>query len=208
MISKRDNESGTPAKVAVAWGAGRKLSIERQGEESRAVTSGRTKSEDHQLMERVVERSNLWSAYERVVRNKGAAGVDDLPVSELKDWLKVHWLSVKQALLEGRYIPRPVRRVDIPKPQGGVRTLGIPTVIDRLIQQALHQVLGADLLGGELRLPAGQECSSGGAQSAGVHPRRQALGGGHRFGEVLRPGQSRCADVTGGAPCARSSSIR
>lgn len=92
-------------------------------------------------MERVVERSNLWSAYERVVRNRGAAGVDDLPVSELKDWLKVHWLSVKQALLEGRYIPRPVRRVDIPKPQGGVRTLGIPTVIDRLIQQALHQVL-------------------------------------------------------------------
>jgi len=92
-------------------------------------------------MERVVERSNLWSAYERVVRNKGAAGVDDLPVAELKDWLKVHWPSVKQALLEGRYIPRPVRRVDIPKPQGGVRTLGIPTVVDRLIQQALHQVL-------------------------------------------------------------------
>jgi group II intron reverse transcriptase/maturase len=92
-------------------------------------------------MERVVERENLWSAYERVVRNKGAAGVDDLPVSELKNWLKVHWPRVKQALLEGQYIPRPVRRVDIPKPQGGVRTLGIPTVVDRLIQQALHQVL-------------------------------------------------------------------
>jgi RNA-directed DNA polymerase len=92
-------------------------------------------------MERVVERSNLWAAYQRVVQNKGAPGVDDLSVEEFKDWLKVHWPSVKIALLEGRYLPRPVRRVDIPKPSGGVRTLGVPTVLDRLIQQALHQVL-------------------------------------------------------------------
>lgn len=92
-------------------------------------------------MERVVERSNLWLAYQRVVQNKGAPGVDDLTVSQFKDWLKVHWPSVKQALLEGRYLPRPVRRVDIPKPSGGIRTLGVPTVVDRLIQQALHQVL-------------------------------------------------------------------
>lgn len=92
-------------------------------------------------MERVVERSNLWLAYRRVVKNQGAPGVDDLTVAELKDWLKVHWPSVKQALLEGRYLPHPVRRVDIPKPSGGVRTLGVPTVVDRLIQQALHQIL-------------------------------------------------------------------
>jgi RNA-directed DNA polymerase len=92
-------------------------------------------------MERVVERSNMRLAYQRVVENKGAAGVDDLEVSELKDWLVVHWPSVKQALLEGRYLPQPVRRVDIPKPSGGIRTLGVPTVLDRLIQQALHQVL-------------------------------------------------------------------
>ena len=92
-------------------------------------------------MERVVERANMGLAYRRVVRNKGAAGIDDLTVSELKDWLTVHWPSVKKALLEGRYLPRPVRRVDIAKPSGGVRTLGIPTVVDRLIQQALHQVL-------------------------------------------------------------------
>jgi RNA-directed DNA polymerase len=105
-----------------------------------AATSGRTKSEDH-LMERVVERSNLWLAYQRVVRNKGAPGVDDLTVAEFRDWLKVHWPSVREALLEGRYLPRPVRRVDIPKPSGGIRTLGVPTVVDRLIQQALHQVL-------------------------------------------------------------------
>jgi group II intron reverse transcriptase/maturase len=92
-------------------------------------------------MERVVERANVRLAYQRVVRNKGAAGVDGVTVAEFKDWLVVHWPSVKKALLGGRYLPRAVRRVDIPKPSGGVRTLGIPTLVDRLIQQALHQVL-------------------------------------------------------------------
>jgi len=92
-------------------------------------------------MEEVVERSNLAQAYQRVVKNKGAPGVDDVSVPEFKDWLKMHWPSVKTALLEGRYLPRPVRRVDIPKPSGGTRMLGVPTLVDRLIQQALHQVL-------------------------------------------------------------------
>ena len=94
-------------------------------------------------MERVVERSNVWLAYQRVVKNQGAPGVDGVMVAEFKDWLKVHWPSVKRALLEGSYLPRPVRRVDIPKPSGGVRTLGVPVVVDRLIQQALHQVVAA-----------------------------------------------------------------
>ena len=93
------------------------------------------------LMEAVVERGNLMLAYQRVVENKGAAGVDQLAVSELKDHLKRHWPTIRTRLLAGAYQPQPVRRVDIPKPQGGVRTLGIPTVVDRLIQQALHQVL-------------------------------------------------------------------
>jgi RNA-directed DNA polymerase len=92
-------------------------------------------------MEQVVERSNMRLAYQRVVKNKGAPGVDDVTVAEFRDWLKVHWPSVKRALLEGRYVPQAVRRVDIPKPSGGMRTLGVPTVVDRLIQQALHQVL-------------------------------------------------------------------
>jgi RNA-directed DNA polymerase len=92
-------------------------------------------------MEEVVERSNLQLAYQRVVKNKGAPGVDDVSVPEFKDWLKIRWPSVKAALLEGRYLPRPVRRVDIPKPSGGIRTLGVPTLVDRLIQHALHQVL-------------------------------------------------------------------
>ncbi|MBI3044706.1 MAG: group II intron reverse transcriptase/maturase [Betaproteobacteria bacterium] len=92
-------------------------------------------------MEAVVERGNLWLAYQRVVENQGAAGVDSLSVTGLKDHLKQHWPTIKARLLAGGYRPQPVRRVDIPKPQGGVRTLGIPTVVDRLIQQALNQVL-------------------------------------------------------------------
>ena len=107
------------------------------------ATRRRTKAEvaTTGLMEAVVERGNLWLAYQRVVENKGAAGVDQLTVPALKDHLKQHWPTIRTRLLVGQYQPQPVRRVDIPKPQGGVRTLGIPTVVDRLIQQALHQVL-------------------------------------------------------------------
>jgi RNA-directed DNA polymerase len=140
MISKRTEEAEALAREACAVKADQKSVRRRVGAEVCTAASGQTNSEDR-LMEQVVERSNLWLAYQRVVQNKGASGVDDLTVAEFKDWLKVHWPSVKQALLEGRYIPYPVRRVDIPKPSGGVRTLGVPTVVDRLIQQALHQVL-------------------------------------------------------------------
>ena len=100
----------------------------------------RTKAEPA-LMEAVVERSNMQRAYQRVVRNKGAAGVDGLGVSELRDLLRQHWPTIKAKLLEGRYCPQTVRQVRIPKPNGGERKLGIPTVLDRLIQQALNQVL-------------------------------------------------------------------
>jgi len=100
-----------------------------------------TKAGTSGLMEAVVERGNLKLAYQRVVENKGAAGVDDITVAELKDHLKQHWPSIRAKLLAGAYVPSAVRRVDIPKPDGGRRMLGIPTVVDRLIQQALHQVL-------------------------------------------------------------------
>jgi len=94
------------------------------------------------LMEAVVERENLKRAYARVMRNKGAAGIDAMPVADLKAYLQVHWPRLKEDLLAGRYEPEAVRKVSIPKPSGkGERTLGIPTVTDRLIQQALHQVL-------------------------------------------------------------------
>ena len=94
------------------------------------------------LMEAVVERENMLKALRRVVGNKGAAGVDAMSVDELKPYLQTHWGCIKEYLLEGSYQPQPVRRVEIPKPGGkGVRKLGVPTVVDRLIQQALHQVL-------------------------------------------------------------------
>ena len=141
MISMRTAEAEALARAAESRGAERNSDTAPLGAEVCAATSAQTKSENHQLMERVVERSNLRLAYQRVVENKGAPGIDEMPVSELKGWLSVHWPSVKKALLEGRYAPQPVRRVDIPKPNGGVRTLGVPTVVDRLIQQALHQVL-------------------------------------------------------------------
>ena len=94
------------------------------------------------LIERVVCRENMLAAYRRVVRNKGAAGVDGVTVHELGAFCQAHWEGVREQLLSGSYRPQPVRRVDIPKPGGkGMRMLGIPTVLDRLIQQALLQVL-------------------------------------------------------------------
>lgn len=111
------------------------------GAEAGTAAVGQTKAQGLPLMEAVVERGNMWLAYRKVVGNGGAAGVDALEVTALRDWLKVCWPGVKAALLAGQYIPQAVRAVDIPKPSGGVRTLGIPTVVDRLIQQALLQVL-------------------------------------------------------------------
>ncbi|HUD21625.1 MAG TPA: group II intron reverse transcriptase/maturase [Acidobacteriaceae bacterium] len=119
----------------------RNLSGAGSGAESGTAAAGRTKPEALRLMEAVVERSNLLCAYERVVKNEGAPGVDGLTVTEFKPWLQAHWPSVRQAMLAGDYMPAAVRKVEIPKPQGGVRTLGIPTVLDRLIQQSLNQVL-------------------------------------------------------------------
>ena len=114
------------------------------GAETDVTTRRRTKAEWAQeggLMDTVCERGNLMLAYDRVVKNKGAAGVDGIGIAEFKEHLKQHWPTIKAKLLTGEYMPSAVRRVDIPKPQGGVRTLGIPTLTDRLIQQALHQVL-------------------------------------------------------------------
>lgn len=93
------------------------------------------------LMEEIVSRVNMMAAYHRVMANKGAAGIDRMTVEQLQPYLKEHWPRIREELLEGRYRPQPVRGVEIPKPGGGMRQLGIPTVVDRLIQQAMHQVL-------------------------------------------------------------------
>jgi RNA-directed DNA polymerase len=93
------------------------------------------------VMEEVVQRKNLETALKRVRANKGSPGIDAMTVDELGGHLKDHWLCIREQLLLGQYKPQPVKQVLIPKPGGGTRTLGIPTVLDRFIQQALHQVL-------------------------------------------------------------------
>jgi group II intron reverse transcriptase/maturase len=133
----RQADTQTEESARIAEGAG-------LGAETDVTPRLRTKAEWERgsgLMDIVCERGNLMLAYDRVVKNKGAAGVDGIGIAEFKDHLKQHWPTIKAKLLTGDYVPSPVRRVDIPKPQGGVRTLGIPTLTDRLIQQALHQVL-------------------------------------------------------------------
>jgi RNA-directed DNA polymerase len=92
-------------------------------------------------LEQVLLRENMYRAYERVVRNAGAAGIDGMSVEALKPCLQRRWEAIRKELLDGTYRPSPVLKVEIPKPDGGVRTLGIPTVVDRLIQQALYQAL-------------------------------------------------------------------
>jgi RNA-directed DNA polymerase len=129
-------EAGAKGQEAGQYPVGRPC-----GAESVTAAAGQTKAEVSRLMEAVIERSNVRSAYQKVVRNGGAPGADGLTVGSFKDWLKMHWPSVRAALLDGEYMPSVVRAVDIPKPTSGVRTLGIPTVLDRLIQQALLQVL-------------------------------------------------------------------
>src|SRR5438270_9961669 len=92
-------------------------------------------------MEEVCERDSLKEALRQVKANKGSAGIDRMTVGQLDDYLKQHWPVIREQLLNGTYEPKPVRRVEIPKPDGGVRKLGIPTVLDRLVQQAVMQVL-------------------------------------------------------------------
>jgi group II intron reverse transcriptase/maturase len=94
-----------------------------------------------ELWETVFSRENLQRALRRVERKKGAPGVDRMTVAELRPWLRVHWPEVRAKLDAGTYRPAPVRRVTIPKPEGGERELGVPTVLDRLIQQAIAQAL-------------------------------------------------------------------
>jgi RNA-directed DNA polymerase len=112
---------------------GTESSAGKRGTESPAITE--------QLMEEVCGRENCKQALQRVKANKGSAGVDGMTVQQLPEYLKQHWPAIREQLLSGTYKPQPVKRVEIPKPDGGVRKLGIPTVLDRFIQQAVMQVL-------------------------------------------------------------------
>ena len=134
-------------------------------------------------MEAIVERDNLRKALAQVRRNKGAPGVDGTTVDDLAGYLKDHWLAIKAHLLDGTYKPLPVRRVEIPKASGGTRPLGIPTVLDRFIQQAVLQVLQADWD------PTFSE------HSHGFRPGRSAHGAVRAAQEYLAAGDRYVADI-------------
>ncbi len=122
--------------------AGEARTAEREETEASGATNGiENPASTNRLMEEVCERDNLKEALRRVKANQGSAGVDGMTVGGISDYLKQHWPAIREQLLSGTYKPKPVRRVEIPKPDGGVRKLGIPTVLDRFIQQAVMQVL-------------------------------------------------------------------
>lgn len=93
------------------------------------------------LIEQILDKNNVRQALEKVISNKGAAGIDGMKIEELRDYMNANWPSIKQSILHRSYKPAPVRRVEIPKPNGGIRKLGIPTVVDRTFQQAIVQIL-------------------------------------------------------------------
>ncbi|MGD0845266.1 MAG: hypothetical protein ABSA06_12985 [Geobacteraceae bacterium] len=139
----RDETPGANPEVG-----GRKPSVAGDGAASVTGMTDNSIPEAERLMEEIVSRGNMMAAYSKVVANKGAPGVDKMPVTELKGYLQEHWQRIKEELLAGKYVPLPVLRVEIPKPDGGIRISGIPVVLDRLIQQGVNQVLGV-LSGGE-----------------------------------------------------------
>jgi len=137
-----DAEDGAEMRHARSEGSGRKPPEQESGAANTAARPQPSPPEvEERLMEEIVSRDNMMAAYHRVKANKGAAGIDRMTVEQLQPHLKEHWPRIREELLEGRYRPQPVRGVEIPKPGGGMRQLGIPTVVDRLIQQALQQVL-------------------------------------------------------------------
>jgi RNA-directed DNA polymerase len=110
-------------------------------EQPLAKRNSESPTQTDSLMEEVCQRENLWKALKRVQANKGSPGVDGMTVRQLSGYLKRHWRKIREQLLQGTYRPQPVKRVEISKPEGGVRKLGVPTALDRFIQQAVLQVL-------------------------------------------------------------------
>ena len=144
MSLRRDTRQNVQLKLdfpSTPTGEARKAETEAV-ESHQAVHATESPASTNWLMEEVCERENLKEALRRVKANKGSPGVDGMTIDEITDYLKQHWPAIREQLLSGTYEPKPVRRVEIPKPDGGgVRKLGIPNVLDRFIQQAVMQVL-------------------------------------------------------------------
>lgn len=140
MNGKRRKNRISPASEPTGWGE-TPVSGDDGSEPLVAKPTPKSPAGAEQLMEEVCDPGNLEKAWKRVRQNKGGPGVDGMTVDVAKDHLREHWPAIRSHLLEGTYQPLPVKRVEIPKPEGGVRKLGVPCVVDRLIQQALLQIL-------------------------------------------------------------------
>jgi RNA-directed DNA polymerase len=152
-------------------GSGRTGKVSQQKASSTTARKGNNHPSTTQLIEAVVERSNMLLALRRVEQNRGTAGIDEMTVKELRGHLKEHWPKIKEKLLEGSYQPQAIRRAEIVKPTGGMRQLGIPTVVDRLIQQALNQVLSPIFdrnFSNSIRFSSWTQRPSGSAPGAGL----------------------------------------
>jgi len=153
------------------------------------------------LLERILSRENMLKAWKRVKANKGAPGIDGVTIEEFPEYLRQHWHTIREELFAGTYQPSPVRRKEIPKPTGGFRPLGIPTLLDRLIQQAIAQVLSP------IFDPEFSDYSYGfrpgrSAHNAVYQVRDYIRKGkphccGHGLVEILRHRESRCIDASG-----------
>src|SRR5260370_10048309 len=138
-----DKRQKTQLQLAFwAEGRGEAPKINPEGTESSAAKRGtESPAITEPLMEEVCAQDNCQQALKRVKANKGSPGMDGMTVQQLPGFLQQHWPAIREQLQSGTYQPQPVKRVEIPKPDGGVRRLGIPTVLDRFIQQAVMQVL-------------------------------------------------------------------
>jgi len=139
-VNLKDAKHPTAAKPGHDSASGEAAKQNVEGEAS-GTTHENERSGDDRLMEEVVARDNAKEALKRVMKNKGSPGIDGMTVEELPAWLTKHWAAVRAQLLDGTYKPAPVREREIPKSGGGIRKLGIPTVLDRFIQQCVLQVL-------------------------------------------------------------------
>ncbi len=170
VICHSTNRKGVP----LAEGA-KALQVDTAGEQGRALV--------YNLMEFVCGRQNMLAAYKQVKRNKGVGGTDGMQVSEFAEWYKANSVILTERLMSGSYQPQTVREVEIPKPNGGVRKLGIPTVIDRVIQQAISQVL----------IPIYEAEFSD--HSYGFRPKRSAHQGLEKASEYVESGRKIVVDI-------------
>jgi RNA-directed DNA polymerase len=143
MSAKRQKIRSKQLHLAFTEGGwGETPNLVRKGTEAHvAKRNSESLAMEERLMEEVCQRENLEIAWKRVRENKGSAGVDGMTIEQAVFYLREHWLEIREQLLSGTYKPQPVKRVEIPKPDGGIRKLGVPCIVDRLIQQALLQVL-------------------------------------------------------------------